>query len=282
MPFLRPHSPPPYPGETVANSFGNDPLDRDSFDQGPQAGNDFNPFISPTSEESRDAQFLNRTDEKLNPWFSMWLRPRATVRQKLDTDPKGQVLLLAALGGISGLLGNANLMDASLNGRVADLAGLIIIGGIVGIVGLYFMGWLLRVSGRMLGGQAIAMEVRTAQAWSNIPGLWMLLIYVPFVIWQVIQGSPVVFGSEEIALLRERGGIYSPEQPTWLLLLTAMGVIVGLWQVVVSSQAIGEAHQFSSSRGFFSLMLAGLLLTGVVLVVSLLVGLVVVGLVMMR
>ncbi|MFL5801617.1 MAG: hypothetical protein ACJ8CR_07720 [Roseiflexaceae bacterium] len=38
----------------------------------------------------------------LNPWFSIWTRPRATLRQLLDSnaDLSQQVLLLAALNGI--------------------------------------------------------------------------------------------------------------------------------------------------------------------------------------
>src|SRR5262245_45012540 len=38
--------------------------------------------------------------EPLNPWFSMWVMPRATMRQILDTNPSRFVHLLAILGGI--------------------------------------------------------------------------------------------------------------------------------------------------------------------------------------
>lgn len=35
--------------------------------------------------------------EYLTPWFSMWRRPRATIREILDTDPTRGVLLVAVI-----------------------------------------------------------------------------------------------------------------------------------------------------------------------------------------
>ena len=43
----------------------------------------------------------------LNPWFSMWLHPRQTIRQIVSTNPDRLVVLLAAVGGIAEALTNA-------------------------------------------------------------------------------------------------------------------------------------------------------------------------------
>jgi len=37
----------------------------------------------------------------INPWLSIWIKPRATIRWIVNTDPTQQVILLAALGGIA-------------------------------------------------------------------------------------------------------------------------------------------------------------------------------------
>lgn len=40
-------------------------------------------------------------DEKLNPWFAIWIRPRAVMRQLMWERSAGMVLLLAALQGVA-------------------------------------------------------------------------------------------------------------------------------------------------------------------------------------
>ena len=40
----------------------------------------------------------------LNPWFSIWTKPRATIRQIIQTDNEPMVLALASLGGLSMML----------------------------------------------------------------------------------------------------------------------------------------------------------------------------------
>ena len=41
-----------------------------------------------------------------NPWFSMWLHPRRTIRQIVETNPERLVMSLAAVGGIAEALTN--------------------------------------------------------------------------------------------------------------------------------------------------------------------------------
>ena len=45
----------------------------------------------------------------LNPWFTMWLHPRATTREILDTDPSRLVIALAMFGGVLNSLDHASV-----------------------------------------------------------------------------------------------------------------------------------------------------------------------------
>jgi len=38
-------------------------------------------------------------NEALNPWLSMWTKPRATIQNIVDTNPENFVLILAAISG---------------------------------------------------------------------------------------------------------------------------------------------------------------------------------------
>ncbi|HPT17420.1 MAG TPA: YIP1 family protein, partial [Kiritimatiellia bacterium] len=93
----------------------------------------------------------------LNPWFSMWLHPRRTIRQIVETNPERLVLSLAAVGGfIEGLTNMASDSKGDDMSLRAILLATLIVGPIMGIVGLWVGGFLLRWTGGWIGGQADA------------------------------------------------------------------------------------------------------------------------------
>ena len=49
------------------------------------------------------------TSSTLNPWLSIWTKPRATIQQIIDTNPKRFVLLISAIAGISNTLDRASM-----------------------------------------------------------------------------------------------------------------------------------------------------------------------------
>jgi hypothetical protein len=55
--------------------------------------------------------------------------------------------------------------------------GLLILGTLTGITGLYLFGLLLRSAGKPLGGHASAMEICAALAWSAVPTVAGAAIY---------------------------------------------------------------------------------------------------------
>ena len=113
----------------------------------------------------------------LNPWFSMWLHPRRTIRQIVATNPDRLVLLLAAVGGIAEAFANA---ESKSTGDKESLMSILLIslilGPIGGIVGLWVGGSLLHWTGGWIGGQAGSRRIRTALAWSQVPSIWNLLL----------------------------------------------------------------------------------------------------------
>jgi hypothetical protein len=47
--------------------------------------------------------------QTLNPWVSMWTKPRITIHQIVDTNPERLVLVLAAISGFSHVLDRASM-----------------------------------------------------------------------------------------------------------------------------------------------------------------------------
>jgi hypothetical protein len=215
-----------------------------------------NPYQSPTADPERVGHdMLTRVDEPLNPWFSIWTKPRATTRQILDTDPNRMIWVLASLSGIGQAFQNAsNSGIIDMMPLVAVLAICIVLGPIGGIVGLAISAWLWRHSGRWLGGVGEADDVRAAVAWSYVPGIWAMLLWIPLL---ALFGGDVF--SEGFWPAGGMAVVYG--------VLVAVGVVIMVWQFVVILKCVGEAHQFSAWRAWGAMILAGLAVAGVILAI---------------
>ena len=51
----------------------------------------------------------SKNRQTLNPWVSIWTKPRATIQQIVDTDPKHLVLVLVAIAGFAHALDRAGM-----------------------------------------------------------------------------------------------------------------------------------------------------------------------------
>ena len=183
----------------------------------------------------------------MNPWFSMWVHPRHTIRQIVATNPDRLVLTLAAISGIVQGLTNASNKS---QGEHASLAMLLlvnlILGPVMGIIGLWVGAALLRWTGGWIGGQADSRRIRTAVAWSNVPMIWSLLLWVP---------ALLLFGAElftKATPIIDASLILSS-----LLLVFSIGtVVIGIWSSVVCLHALGEVQGFSAWKALLNGLLA--------------------------
>ena len=92
----------------------------------------------------------------LNPWFSMWTRPRATIQQIVTSDPFHLVLLLSAVSGFLHALDRASMRDMGDKYDITTIIAIAAISGpIGGIMGLY------------LGGAAVYQHV-TQTSWDAL------------------------------------------------------------------------------------------------------------------
>ena len=121
-------------------------------------------------------------------------------------------------------------------------------GPIVGILGLFFGSWLVRVTGRWLGGTAGSEEVRCSIAWGSVPAVWGSVLWIPAI---ALTGS----------------GLFKSEMPesiggTALLIALALLIVqvgTAIWTFITSLHCLGEAQGFSAWRAFGNFLLAGVI-----------------------
>jgi len=200
------------------------------------------PFVAPP---------LAAPAEPLDPWFAIWTRPRAALRQILDSDPRRSIYRLAALGGIAGALKLATESGAAETAPVATTLAIAVTGGALGgVLFLFLFPGLVRVAGRWLGGRGGMIEIRAAVAWSNVPEIWGMALWLP---------RAVLLG-EEMFQPVPPGIEGNPPAALFFGLLVLAQTLVGFWGLVIGLKCIAEAHRFSAWRALGTLVLVGLML----------------------
>jgi hypothetical protein len=195
-----------------------------------------------------------------NPWVTIWLHPRRTIRAILNRDVTYMVLAIAAVGGISQVLGR--MADRNAADKISFPVILLmaaVIGPIGGILGLYFGSWLLRVTGRWLGGSASGEEVRCSVAWGSVPAVWGSILWVPAI---ALTGSGL-FKSE------------MPESIGQIAVLMALALLIvqvatAIWSLITGLHCLGEVQGFSAWRALGNMILAGVIVMVPVIVLIIL------------
>lgn len=192
-----------------------------------------------------------KSNGTLNPWFSIWIRPRQTIRQLTNESKFGWLLLLACLGGISYFLDTAS--TSNLGDRAnASAGGIVLIGLFVGpFIGL--IGWQLFSAicfgiGKLFGGEATLKETQYAVAWASVPLVFSLLIWIPDL---AIMGDGAF--SESVSAVNPFGA-------TIVFFTAFLEIIIGIWYVVILVKAIAEVNQFSAWKGLAVIVLPVLFL----------------------
>ncbi len=182
----------------------------------------------------------------LNPWFTVWTKPRATMRAILDTDPKRMVVLLAALAGIGGALDMASLWDL---GEMFSVPAIILTsicaGSATGIIMLYLSGALLSWTGTWLKGQATARDARAAVAWSTVPEIWALLLWIPEL---ALYGRGL--------FVSDMSDLYGrPVLILVYLFFILIELIISVWAIIVYIKCLAEAQRFSAWKALVNALM---------------------------
>ena len=181
-----------------------------------------------------------------NPWKTMWLKPRETIREILEYNPQYLVLLLAGLFGIRYALDMAGAyMLGDMFNLWLILAGAIIIGPIIGIISLYISSFLMVWTGKWINGKSSYEHMRAALAWAYIPILWGMLMYLLQI---------PLFGSELFSSLTptlSASGLLT----SLFIVLSLLGITFDIWSFSLSLKTVSEVQGFSVWKALLNMVL---------------------------
>jgi hypothetical protein len=200
----------------------------------------------------KEAELLEQSS-----FLTIWTKPRATIRQIVYIDPTQHVLLLAALAGIGSAFSRAYMRMAPENlGDFTSLLAISLIAGpIGGIIGLYFVGAILRMTGSWLGGRADAEDVRAAVAWSYVPTIFYSILFIPAELLLFFMSSRDTDPFLDVL---------------WLgfdLFDIAAAIGLTVWSFVILINCIAEVHKLSGRRALATVLMPGLFVLFIVIAI---------------
>jgi hypothetical protein len=185
-----------------------------------------------------------------NPWKTMWLRPRATIRALVAHDPTKDVDRLAILMGITQVIEQNSVVDGTFQSVLVLLAIAAVVGPIGGLIGIRISGAVSGWIGRKLGGTATNDEVRAAYAWSAVPRITALPLQLFFLLILPFFSANPAIGS-------------------LLVVLGVVLIVLGVWELVLTVATLAEVHRFSIGRAIGTLVLPFVVIGGIALLCSL-------------
>lgn len=178
------------------------------------------------------------TDPKsLNPWKSIWMHPKETMRHILDNYPTRFIHLLAIGGAFT------RVVSFALNWYSWWLTGIIWVCLAIfsGLFFLYIFGGLLKWTGGWLDGKASYQDIRASIAWAQIPVLAFFIVEVIILAIAKGNGSSIFYA-------------------------TALFVF-GLWSAIILLCCLAEAQQISFFKALINYIIASVILIAAIVIV---------------
>ena len=181
-----------------------------------------------------------------NPWLRMWVKPRETIRGIVTKDPDFRLYHLAAIYGFPMLLQFAQSLSlATTYSFWAILIASMLLSIVAGMLGFTISSALVHWIGKWLGGVGSFREIRAAIAWSSVPNVAVI------VLWIILMG---LFG----------GGLFYKEFPEmaltgWLYgvtsLIFVLMTVLSVWSFILLITGVSEVQKFSVWRGIVNIIL---------------------------
>jgi len=195
------------------------------------------------------------------PFVSIWLKPRETIRRIIETSPHRHVVGLICLSSFFNGLNQAS--NRSVGDGLPTWAVVLVAAALspIAVPIAYLGARLAKWTAAKLGGVASEEEVRTVMAWSSVPMTQLSLIVWPLQL--------LLFGDENFRSATPRIDAMSP---TISMAILSVGLAVLVWSSVVGIKCFAEVNRFSAWKAVGSGLMAVGAALGAVIALALIVA----------
>lgn len=179
-----------------------------------------------------------------NLLLKIWVKPKATLIYILENCPNKFIIPLMILGGITRSIDRAsaqNMGDKQSTFFILMIA--IIVGGMFGWLSYYFYAWLLKVTGKWLGGIAEFEDFRTVIAWSLIPSICTLVLLVP---------ELIIFGDDIFKSELSDPNLFST---LMLMVFGLLELTLGIWTLIIFIKGVALIQKFNIGKAILNMIL---------------------------
>lgn len=177
----------------------------------------------------------------------MWNQPKTTTRALVYNRPTFGILYLSAIYALQSFFFAANWWSWGLyTHSYPILVAGFLLSPIIGIIWLYYMGLIYRVTGMMLRGPARSSHLRTAIAWSHIPYSISLLMWF------------VLFFTHVDIFVHDADGPSS-------IFINFIALISYIWTLSLLAPSLRLLQHFSLLKAIINIFLATLLSSAVLI-----------------
>lgn len=179
----------------------------------------------------------------LNPWLTMWYKPRQTMRFILENYPRRLIHTLAIAGAFTHIAGSSSFYWYSWWSTVLIW---IVLSIITGLVTLYVLGGLIKWTGNWLKGSATMQEILSAIAWSQVPVLYFFVIDIAILALVGWSGLNLVY--------------------------TTFRFLFAVWGFVIFLACLEEVQRYNFFKALINYILAIVILFVFLVLVNLIIG----------
>lgn len=182
----------------------------------------------------------------VNPWLSIWVRPRQTIRAIIQYNSSYLFSLLCLIYGFPVLLQvaqNLGLGDRFSSGAI--ILGCLVLAVVPGYIMINLAAGLFYWTGKWIGGIGTFQNIRGAVAWSNVPSLVNTLIWIV----NIAMFGKRIFsvGFFAMPLL---GGEFA-----LIVLMSFIQLALAIWAFIILLNVLGEAQGFSTWKGLLNVLI---------------------------
>ena len=202
----------------------------------------------------------NKMKEKLglNPWLSIWVRPRETIRALISYNVNYRFLLLSAFCGFIYMLQSSQFLSLGqesslLSILIVSLLLAIPIGYIVFNIAAVFMYFV----GKLIKGKGSYKEVRAAIYWASVPNVVSSFLWI---IMMIAFGKALFVTGFEENLPNSLIGM--------ILSVAILHIAIAIWGLIILVKAIVEVQGFSAWMGLLNTFLSWVALSIVLFIIT--------------